>query len=79
MWGEEDGIGERREGNQVHQPGGQKYKRVGIIKMSGLYKEDTSGTDSPASGQESSRCCNPYPIETEGLRDAERTWQTGQF
>lgn len=43
MWGEEDGIGEGREENQGHQPGGQKYKRVRVIKMSGLYREDPLG------------------------------------
>lgn len=42
-WGEEDGIGEGREGNQVYQPGGQKYKRVRVIKMSGLYRSDPLG------------------------------------
>lgn len=43
MWGEEDGIGEGREGNQMHQPGGQKDKRVGVINVSGLYREDPLG------------------------------------
>lgn len=49
------GMGEgKREGNQVLQSGGQRYKKRQITKMSGLFAEEPLGEGSPASGLESS-------------------------
>lgn len=42
------GGGEKREGNQVLQPGGQKYKKKQVTKMSGLFMEEPLGEGQPS-------------------------------
>lgn len=39
---------EKRRGNKVQQPGGQRSKREGVVnKMTGLYREESLGNGQP--------------------------------
>lgn len=40
IWGEEDRKGEEREGNEVQQPGSQKYKGEQVTQMDKLHREE---------------------------------------
>jgi hypothetical protein len=53
MWGDEERKREGREGNEVQQPGGQRYKKR-QVSMSGLYRDELLGKSSPAPAMENS-------------------------
>jgi len=45
---QKEGGGEGRKGNQVQQPGSQRYKRRWVIKMFGLFREESQGEGQPS-------------------------------
>ena len=57
MWEQGEGKGEEKEGIEVQQLGGQRYKKGGYLKMSGLYRKEQ-----PRRVQGGDGICLPYPV-----------------